>query len=118
LLDMTTQLLLDLPDDAYAVGMDPDTAAILDLIAGDPIHARDREAVVDAIRASVRPDGTVSGNDWRSRVPAWVYPRVVGATVHALTARGVLVPTGEWRISDDTAGRNGGKPVRVYRWMR
>jgi hypothetical protein len=114
---MTTQLAL-LPDDVYAAGVDPETAAILDLIAGDPIHDRDREAVVDAIRASVAPDGTVCGNDWRGLIPAWVYPRVVGATVHALATRGVLVPTGGWRISDDTAGRNSGKPVRVYRWTR
>ena len=113
---MTTQLTF--PDDVYAAGVDPDTAAILDLIAGDPIHERDREAIVDAIRASVRDDGTVSGNDWRPRLPAWVYPRCVGSTVHALAKAGVLAPTGEWVVSDDLAGRNSGKPTRLYRWTR
>lgn len=100
----------------YAAGVDPDTQALLDLMSGDPIHARDREAVVDAIRAAVRGDGTVCGNDWRGLIPTWVYPRVIGATVNALTKAGILRPTGEWRISDDLAGRNSGKPVRVYRW--
>jgi hypothetical protein len=100
----------------YADGVDPDTAALLDLMDGDPIHARDREAVIDAIRAAVRPDGTVCGNDWRGLVPQWVYPRVIGATVHALARRGILQATGDWAISDDTVGKNSGKPVRVYRW--
>ena len=100
----------------YADGVDPNTAALLDLMDGDPIHARDREAVIDAIRAAVRPDGTVCGNDWRGLIPQWVYPRVIGATVHALGRHGVLQATGDWAISDDTAGKNAGKPVRVYRW--
>jgi hypothetical protein len=100
----------------YADGVDPNTAALLDLMDGDPIHARDREAIIDAIRAAVRPDGTVSGNDWRGLIPQWVYPRVIGATVHALARHGVLVATGDWVISDDTAGRNSGKPVRKYFW--
>jgi len=112
---MTTQL--DIFDTAYAAGVDPHTAAILDLIAGDPIHDRDREAVVDAIRAAVKPDGTVSSNDWRGLIPAWVYSRVVGATVNALASRGVMVRTGEWVVSDDHRGRNSGKPTRVYRWL-
>lgn len=110
---MTTQL--DLLDTAYATGADPQTAAILELIAGDPLHDRDREAIVDAIRASVRPDGTVSGNDWRGLIPTWVYSRVIGATVHALATRGVLEHVG-WVVSDDTGGRNSGKPSKVYRW--
>ena len=100
----------------YADGVDPDTAALLDLMDGDPIHARDREAVIDAIRAAVRPDGTVCSNDWRGLIPQWVYPRVIGATVHALGRRRILQATGDWRISDDTAGKNAGRPVRVYRW--
>jgi hypothetical protein len=114
---MTDQLdLLDLDPRAYACGVDPVTAAILDLIAGDPLHERDREAVVDAIRVSVGSDGLTHANRWRPHVPAWVYPRVVGATVHALASRGCLVPTGDWVVSDDVAGRNSGKPMRVYRW--
>ena len=110
---MTTQLTF--PEDTYAAGVDPHTAAILDLIAGDPIHDRDREAIVNAIRASVDHTGRTSGNHWRSLIPAWVYPRCIGATVHALCRAGVLVHE-DWIVSTDTAGRNSGKPTRVYRW--
>jgi hypothetical protein len=95
---------------------DREKDAVLALIAGDPIHARDRAAIIDAITASIRPDGTVSSNDWRPNIPPWCYPAVVGATVNALTKAGVLVPTGHWVTSDDRKGRNSGKPQRAYRW--
>lgn len=100
----------------FGFAVDDDTARLLDLIAGNSDHEKDREAIVRAIRASVRPDGTVCGNDWRPRIPRWVDPRVVGATVHALSRAGVLVATGSWAVSDDTCGRNSGKPTRIYRW--
>ena len=111
---MTTQL--DLLDNVYAAGVDPETAAILDLMAGDPIHDRDREAIIDAIRASVGPDGLTTANRWRPLIPAWVFSNVVGATVHSLVALGRLVPTGRWVVSDDRKGRNSGKPQRQYEW--
>jgi hypothetical protein len=95
---------------------DRDKDAVLALISGDPLHARDRQAVVDAIAASVRPDGTVCSNDWRPLIPTWVHPRVIGATVNALMKAGVLIPTGQWVISDDRKGRNSGRPMRVLRW--
>lgn len=95
---------------------DREKDAVLALISGDPLHARDRQAVVDAIAASVRPDGTVCSNDWRGLIPTWVYPRVIGATVNALTKARVLTPTGQWVISDDVHGRNAGRPARVYAW--
>ena len=107
---------LDLLDRAYIDGPDPVTQGILECIAGDRLHERDREAIVTAIRASVRYDGTVSANDWRPQIPTWVYPKVIGATVNALTKAGHLTPTGEWVISDDVHGRNCGKPMRLYRW--
>ena len=107
---------LDLLDAAYATGPDPRTLAILALINGDPCHDRDREAIVDAIRAAVRPDGTLSGNDWRPLIPSWCFPNVVGATVNAMAKAGVLIPTGDWDISTDTAGRNSGRPCRRYRF--
>lgn len=94
---------------------DPGKDAILALIAGDVVHQRDRAAIVDAIRASVDHTGRTCGNAWRPLIPAWVYPKVIGATVHALVAAGVLVQDG-WVISNDTRGRNSGRPTRVYRW--
>lgn len=107
---------LDLPLGCYALGVDPATAAILDLMHGDPVHDRDREAVISAVRASV-VDGLTSGNHWRPLVPRWCYPACVGATIHALVRMGHLVPTGEWLMSDDAAGRNIGKPCKQYRWV-
>lgn len=108
-----TPMQLDLLD---ACATDPVKDAILALIAGDPLHARDREAIVSAIRDSVDQQGMTSSNHWRPLIPAFVYPRVVGATVNALTKAGVLVPTGEWLTSNDVHGRNSGRPVRLYRW--
>lgn len=108
-----TPMQLDLLD---TWAPDPAKDAVLALISGDPLHARDRAAIIDAISAAVRPDGTVSSNDWRGLIPTWVYPRVVGATVNALTKAGVLTPTGQWVISDDVLGRNAGRPARIYAW--
>ena len=107
---------LDLLDRKYIDGPDPLTQSILALIDGDPIHARDREAIVDAIRASVDDNGCTSANHWRGLIPVWVYHRCIGATVNALAKGGHLTPTGDWVISDDARGRNVGKPMRVYRW--
>ena len=106
---------LDLLDSAYATGPDPDTAAILALMNGDPCHDRDREAIIDAIRASVDSNGTTTANRWRPLIPTWCFPNVVGATVNALTKAHVLEWTGQWEISDDIHGRNSGRPMRVYR---
>lgn len=108
---MTTQI-----DLLGTTPVDAERDAILDLIAGDPVHARDREVVVTAIRDSVRSDGTVSANAWRPLVAGRVYSRVIGAVVHALVRAGVLVPTGQYERSTDTAGRNAGKPTTQYRW--
>lgn len=89
-------------------------ADLLDLIAEDPIHVRDRDAITEAIAASVDHNGRTSANHWRGLIPTWVHHKLVGATVHALIADGTLVPTGEWVMSDDAKGRNTGKPMRVY----
>lgn len=95
---------------------DPTRDAVLRLIAGDAIHQRGRAAIVDAFRQAVRSDGTVSINDARPLIPAWVAPHLIGAVVHALTKADVLVWTGEWEMSTDTRGRNGSKPVRRHLW--
>ena len=96
---------------------DPARDAVLLLIAGDPMHARDRAAIVTAIRASVREDGTTTANDWRPLVPSWVDKRCVGAVVYALTQADVMVPTGEYDWCDDTSSRNRGKPQPRWTWV-
>lgn len=95
--------------------VDPETADLLELIAGDPLHEDDRAAVVEAIVRAARDNGgVIDPNDVRGRIPASVYPRVIGATYRSLAQRGAIVPDG-WVISKDTAGRNSGRPARRYR---
>lgn len=108
---MTAVLQLDL-----LATPDPARDAVLALICGDPLHARDRAAVVDAIRRSVRADGTCSSNDWRPLIPSHVYPAVIGAVVAALARADVLLPTDAWVMSTDVKSRNGNKPTRIWRW--
>jgi len=108
---------LELLDRTYIDGPDPVTQGILECIAGDRLHERDREAIITAIRSSVQPNGTVSSNDWRPLIPTWVYHRVVGATVNALIKAGHLVHEDEKYVrSNDVKGRNSNKPTPLYRW--
>lgn len=95
--------------------VDDDTAEVLQLVAGDDVHARDRQAVVEAILADGRAHGgEVNPNRVRSLIPGWVFHRVVGACYHSLAAKRVIVADG-WVISDDAKGRNSGRPARKYR---
>jgi hypothetical protein len=112
---MTATLPLYFPSAPVA----DETAALLDLIAGDPLHAPDRAVIVremvDVARAN---GGRVDMNVVRARLVDGnnnmvVYPRVIGAVVSALAQRGVLVADG-WTVSDDRRGGNAGKPCR--RW--
>lgn len=93
-----------------------DTVAILNLINGDPLHAANRAAVVDAIAdVAHTEDGAVDPNLVRERIPEWVYPRCIGPVYSALTKLGHLEVDG-WVMSTDASGRNVGKPTRRYRW--
>lgn len=106
---MTDQL------DLFTGPVDDNTAAVLDLIAADDIHARDRAAITEAILADGKAHGgEVDPNRVRDAIPAWVYSRVIGATYRVLATKGVLVPDG-WVISTDVKGRNSGRPARKYR---
>lgn len=91
--------------------------AICALIEADPLHSRDKAAVVEAIkRTADENDGIVDQNLVRPLVPSWVYPKVVGSVYRVLRQRGVLAYEG-WNTSFDTKGRNSGKPQRRYRWI-
>ena len=95
-----------------------DTAAILRLIAGDPLHQRDREAVVEAILdVADENDGAIDPNLVRPRIPAWVYPKVVGPTYSSLRAAKVISADG-FVIYDDVKGGNAGRWVRRYRLVQ
>ena len=69
------------------------------------------EAVLEVGREH---DGLVDPNRVRERLSGRVYPPTVGAVYAALRRAGVLEPAG-WTTSTDTAGRNTGKPCRMYR---
>ncbi|OXM73073.1 MULTISPECIES: hypothetical protein [Amycolatopsis] len=108
---MADQLVLRFP----SAPVDADTESILQLVAGDPLHEDDRAAVVRAILAAAAADGgRVDPNAVRKLIPDNVYPRVIGATYLTLAKKGLLVVDG-WTVSEDRAGRNTGKPCRLYR---
>lgn len=114
-----TDTLFDLP----SAPVTDDTAALLDLIAGDPIHQRDRATIVRAIVAEAHANaGRVDPNRLRARLAdengePRVYPRLVGAVVSALAQRRVLVADG-WVVSTDRRGGNAGRPARRWRLQR
>jgi len=107
---MTTQL------DIFTDYSTHNQAAVLALIATDPLHARDQAAIVEAIKVSVRPDGLVNSNDWRAHMPD-VFPKLIGPTVNQLCAVGVLAKTERIEKSTDRRGRNSGRWIPVYRWV-
>ena len=96
---------------------------LLDLIANDPSPWRvaERDRIVAAIATDAElHDGEVNANRVRRLLSndhgLTVNPRVLSATYSSLRSRGVLRVTG-WTTSDDTRGRNGGKPTRLWLWV-
>jgi len=105
---------------AASAPADPATVAILTLVQGDPIHARDRAMLTAAIVADARANGgQVSSNRVRESLrdadgDLTVYPRMIGAHYMALKNRGILRTTDTWETSTDRHGNNSGKPCWVY----
>lgn len=104
-----------------ASSVDDKTRALLDLMAGDPLHATDRRKIAQAIVAEANSNGgRVDPNRLRARLtnPATneldVYPRMVGSVVGHLARKGALSPVGWTQCTGSTSGNNG-KPQRVYR---
>ena len=95
--------------------VDTYTGSLLDLIVGDVTHDSQRLEVERAIwGVAAEYDGAIDPNIVRARIPTWVQPQVVGPTYRAMTLTGDIEPHG-WTTSDDTRGRNSGKPARMYR---
>ena len=99
--------------------VDDDTADLLSLVANDQTHPRPQEEwefFERALRfAGVADDGRINPNALRAIVRGHVAPRRIGAFTIRAKAEGLIVDTGEWVVSDDTEGRNAGRPCRVYR---
>lgn len=95
---------------------------LLELIAlGTPQGTADREwdTFVWSLQAvaETHDDGVIRPNELRPLVRDHVAPRRIGAFTNRALSQGLVEYTGDWQVSDDHAGRNGGKPARVMRWL-
>ena len=118
---MTTVIEPTLFDAPHAEPVDQQTASLLALIDGDPLHATDRARVLAAIlETAAEHDGRVMPNELRALLHneqgSTVYPPVIGATVNALKRAGRLVFEHEWQVTEGSTTGNDGKPARVYHW--
>ena len=98
-------------------GGDADTVnAISALLLIEPRNLASVLAIVAAIVGDAKADPfrETTANRWRALLPAWVAPPLIGATVNRLRAAGLLVATGRYVRSTDTAGRNGNKLQPIY----
>lgn len=86
------------------------------LLAAEPRNRANVLAVTAVIvnDALSDPFRETTANRWRSRIPAWVAPPMVGVTVRRMLSLDVLVPTGRYVRSTDSKGRNGGKLMPTY----
>ncbi|WP_433268210.1 hypothetical protein ACQPZF_03650 [Actinosynnema sp. CS-041913] len=104
----------------HLVGLPLDYGGTVDqiaaLLAGEPRNAAHLAAVVRVIvdDAMADPFRETHANRWRGRLPSWVRPPMVGATVRRLLSAGLLAGTGRYVRSTDARGRNGGKLMPVY----
>ncbi|MDF1603361.1 hypothetical protein [Nocardioides sp. YIM 152315] len=104
--------------------VDEATASLLDLIDADwrPFAEADRNTIAAAIRDDARfHSGQVHPNrvrDALAALPVFKQPKPtrVGPTYRAMTLAGYLEVDG-WDVSDDSRGKNAGKPIRLYRWV-
>lgn len=96
---------------------DPTTASLLDLLADDATYSSEFEwrEFVRCLEHAADAERVVRPNRLRPLVRGVVKPNRIGAFTHRAVASGLMVPTGEWEVSDDTTSRNSGKPSRCYR---
>lgn len=71
---------------------------------------------VQALEAASDLSGRISPNFLRGLLRGNVAPRRIGAFTNRALRSGLVAYTGDWETSDDTEGRNSGKPCRVMRW--
>lgn len=99
--------------------VDDDTVDLLTLVADEGHVSADYEWAyyLNALQNCAAVDGLIFPNMLRRHVRGSVAPRRIGAFTHRALSQGLIEWTGEWETSDDTEGRNGGRPMRVYRWV-
>jgi hypothetical protein len=101
---------------------DSDTASLLDLIAEQhpaiPSERAEWDAYLDALATvAARHAGLIPPNELRPLVRGVVKPNRIGAFTHRALSQGLVRRTGDWQVSDDTTGRNSGKPAPVMEWL-
>lgn len=104
---------------------DPDTATLLDLLANDGTVSTDYEwdlyvSTLREVATGARLCGegpVINPNRLRTAIAGRIKPQRVGAFTHRALSQGLVEYTGNYVISTDTHGRNGGKPMRELRWV-
>lgn len=98
---------------------DSEQGDLLELVAqGSPTGTADAEwdLYVEALRTeAIHGAGDICPNRFRKRVRGLIAPKRLGAFASRAVARDLIAYTGEWVISDDTEGRNAGRPCRAMR---
>ena len=106
----------------YFAPVDENTGDLLSLIAEEkppiPSVREEWEHYVESLRAAAAGRaGLIYPNDLRPLVRGHVKPNRIGAFTHRALSDGLVERTGDWQISDDTEGRNSGRPMPVMRWI-
>jgi hypothetical protein len=99
--------------------VDDNTADLLTLVADVDHPSVDFEwdEFVRCLKFAAADDNIIRPNALRPLVRGTIAPRRIGAFTNRALSLGLVEYTGEWQVSDDAAGRNGGKPARVMRWV-
>lgn len=100
--------------------VDEQTGSLLDLLAddGSAIPGPDEEwhhFVVELESVARMDDGVISPNEMRPRIRDKVAPRRVGPFYRRACLTGLIAPCG-YDLSNDTKGKNAGRPIRLYAW--
>lgn len=100
--------------------VDDDTADLLTLVCDEGHVSADYEwdHFVGSLReVALFGGGLISPNAIRPKLRGHVAPNRIGAFTNRALSQHLVEYTGDYEISDDTEGRNGGKPARVMRWL-
>jgi hypothetical protein len=100
--------------------VDDYTSDLLDLVATEQTPPVDREwqHYVDSLATvASRHAGLIPPNELRPLVRGEIAPKRIGALTHRALSQGLVRRTGDWQVSDDVEGRNGGKPAPVMEWI-
>lgn len=99
--------------------VDDDTADLLTLVRDEGHVSADHEwgLFVEALIQARGFGDEIRPNVLRPMLRGQIAPRRIGAFTHRALSLDLVEYTGEWEVSDDTEGRNGGKPARVMRWI-